>query len=177
MSLLIFFGGEEEAAATEAGVGGGSEILNIIVYLFLVGTLAATITVGILSAIAAAEIQQGKRGADDKGARRQAIIAAVLAISGSVLIIIALLVKIFYKPSSKTQETSDSLDKQLQQALLVKKVKKIKEEKKEKKEREIEPGTRGITITIPEEAETNPSHQDYDKVQKIKKLLAKFNQQ
>jgi len=84
----------------------GSETVEVtgnwVVYGLLFFTLALVLTVGILSAIAAAKIGTSK--ADNKGAYRQAIIATVLAIVGFVLVAVILGIKIFYKPKKKLEE-------------------------------------------------------------------------
>ncbi len=73
---------------------------DIIIYLFLFATLAATAVIGALSAIAAAEIAQSKVS-DDNESRRQAIIAAVLALVGFVGLVIILFIHLFRKPKDK----------------------------------------------------------------------------
>ena len=90
--LYIIFGSET------IGIFG-----NIIIYLFLLLTLAATAAVGALSAIGASDIQQSKV-TNDNGARKQAIIASVLAIVGFVGLVIILIIRLFNKP----KETKDT---------------------------------------------------------------------
>jgi hypothetical protein len=74
---------------------------NFFVYGLLFLTLGLVLTVGILSAIAAYKI--GKSQADNSGAYRQAIIAAILGIVGFVLVAVVLGIKIFYKPKKKKE--------------------------------------------------------------------------
>jgi hypothetical protein len=69
---------------------------DIIIYIFLLGSLVATGAVGILSAIAAQDIADAKL-TNDNGARHQAIIAAVLAIVAFVGLIVAFILKLFSK--------------------------------------------------------------------------------
>lgn len=107
-------------------------IVNILTYIFLFGTLAALAVVGILSAMAAAKIGNAKVS-DDKGSRRQAIIAAVLAIVGFVGMTIVLLVRFFYKPSKKGKDSGKTKEKEM---ILLQEIK--KEDVKEKKQKKIE---------------------------------------
>ena len=81
--LLIIFGGPEAA-----------NWLNWIIYGFLILTLGAVAAVGILSAWGASQIQQAEVP-DDNLSRRNAIIAAVLAIVGFVAVVVILLIRIF----------------------------------------------------------------------------------
>jgi len=105
--LFLIFGSEETAAAEEeTGISFGS----IIVYFLLGVSLFATIFVGILSAIAAGEINDS--GVPNKDlANRQAIIGAVLAIVGAVLILGALIGKYIYgrKQEKKPDDSLSSL--------------------------------------------------------------------
>ena len=87
----------------------GSETIgvfgDIIIYLFLFATLGASAVIGTLSAIAAAEIGQSKVS-DDNESRRQAIIAAVLALVGFVSLVIILFIHLFRKPKDKKDDTA-----------------------------------------------------------------------
>ena len=91
-------------------------VLTILTYLFLFGTLVLIGAVGILSAIAAAKIGDAKVP-DDKGSRKQAIIAAVLALVAGVGLLIGLLVMLF-KPSKKKDEKKGELDPSTLESLI-----------------------------------------------------------
>ena len=87
----------------------GSETIGIfgslIIYIFLIATLVATGTVGILSAIAAEDIQKANVK-DDNESRRQAIIAASLALVGFVSLIIVFIIRLFDKPKKEGGDES-----------------------------------------------------------------------
>lgn len=105
--LFLIFGSEETVAAEEStGISFGS----IIVYFLLGVSLLATGFVGVLSAIAAGEINDSDVP-NKKSANRQAIIAAVLAIVGAVLILGALIGKYIYgrKQEKKPDDSLSSL--------------------------------------------------------------------
>lgn len=72
---------------------------NWVVYGFLFLTLILVGAVGILAAIAATKI--GKSKADNNGAYRQTIIAAVLGIVGFVMVLTIIGIKFFYKAKGK----------------------------------------------------------------------------
>lgn len=74
---------------------------------FLALSLFSVITIGILSAVGAADINDSGVS-DKKNANRQAVIAAILAIIGFVLITGLLLFKLLYKPKSKKEKKIDS---------------------------------------------------------------------
>jgi len=65
-------------------------------FLFL--TLVLVASVGILAAIAATKINSTQ--ADNNGAYRQTIIAAILGIVGFVMVLIIIGIKFFYKPKN-----------------------------------------------------------------------------
>ena len=67
--------------------------------------MGGVITVGILSAIAANDIGSAKV-ANDNLSRRQAIIAASIAIGVFVLVLIALIVFLTRKPTKKTSSSA-----------------------------------------------------------------------
>lgn len=75
---------------------------NIVIYGLLLLSLGATIIVGIFSAIAAQKIAKSKVS-NDNNSRRQAIIAAVLAIVTAVGLI-AGLIAMFFTPSKKKDD-------------------------------------------------------------------------
>lgn len=94
--LMIFFLPEE----TEASAVTGGSYGKYFIYGLLFLTLGAVIAVGILSAIAANDI--GNSGvSDDNLSRRQAIIAASIAIGVFVLLLIGLILVFTYKPKKK----------------------------------------------------------------------------
>ena len=104
--MLIFFGPEviEASEASEAVAGksttkAGTYVLYGLLFLIMVGV----ITVGILSAIAARDINSAGVQDDDRAAR-QATIAAVIAIPVFVLVLIVLIVQFTYKPKKKQTE-------------------------------------------------------------------------
>lgn len=74
---------------------------NWIVDAFLFLTLVLVGAVGILAAIAATKINSSK--ADDNGAYRQTIIAAILGIVGFVMVLVIIGIKFFHK--AKGNET------------------------------------------------------------------------
>lgn len=90
--LYIFFGSE-----TVAVTG------NLFIYGMLFLSLAATIIVGIFSAMGAYYINRSKVQ-NNNGAYKASIIAAVLAIVAFVLVLITFLIKTFYKPKKKGEE-------------------------------------------------------------------------
>ena len=94
----------------------GGVFTNLVIYGLLFLSLAATITVGILSAIAADKISKSKV-TNDNNARRQAIIAAVLALVAGVGLLIGLLVMLF-KPSKKKDEKKGELDPSTLESLI-----------------------------------------------------------
>ena len=98
--LYIAFGMEETAGLFD----------NVVVYGLLFLSLIATAFVGVLSAIAAADISNAKVENDDL-AHRQATIAAVLAIIGFVAILVTLIIKFFHKPKKKKVDNGDSKNK------------------------------------------------------------------
>ncbi len=75
--------------------------MGIVIYGLLFLSLGATIVVGILSAIAADKIGKSKV-TNDNNSRRQAIIAAVLALVSATGLIIGLIV-MFFKPKKKEE--------------------------------------------------------------------------
>lgn len=87
----------------------GSETVEVtgnwVVYGLLFFTLLLILTVGILSAIAAYNIN--KTSADNSGSYRQSIIAAVLAIIGFVLVLGIILFKAFHKPKELKEEKQE----------------------------------------------------------------------
>ncbi len=78
-----------------------NSLSNIIIYSFIALSMISTAIVGILSAIAASEIQ-GAKVQDDKGSHRQATIAAILAIIGFAGLL-AVLIFAIVKSSRKTE--------------------------------------------------------------------------
>lgn len=84
---------------------------DYVVYGLLFLSLAATIGVGILSAIAAQKIA-ASGVTENNSSRRQAIIAAVLAIVASVAIIAAFLFLFFGSGGKKKDETSKTSELQ-----------------------------------------------------------------
>ena len=87
-----------------------SFLISAIVYIFLLGALAATAAVGILSAMAASEIRSSENNGDftdDKGAHQQATIAAILAIIGFVGLLTVLIITIVrsFMPEKKVPLT------------------------------------------------------------------------
>ncbi len=99
--LFLFFGTEEAVPeAIEADKTGGPNFITIFIYGMLIISLIATIFVGILSAMASADINDSKVK-DNKSSAKQSIIAAVLAILGALILIITLALKFFYKPKTK----------------------------------------------------------------------------
>lgn len=99
--LYLIFGSEETEVTSEAtGVSFGS----IVVYGLLFISLVATSTVGILSAMAASDINAS--GVQDKDlANRQAIIAAVLAIVVVVALLVVIIARFFHKPKKKNGDS------------------------------------------------------------------------
>lgn len=87
--LYIFFGSESIEVTG-----------NWVIYGFLCLTLLLVGAVGVLSAIAATKINRTK--ADNKGAYRQAIIAAILGIVGFVMVLTILIIKFTYKSKGKS---------------------------------------------------------------------------
>jgi hypothetical protein len=81
---------------------------NIVVYVLLFMALGATIFVGVLSAIAAADINSS--GAKDrKNANRQAVIAAILAIVGFVGLVGILIYRFFGGSKKKDDNNSGGM--------------------------------------------------------------------
>ena len=81
---------------------------------FLFSTLAGSAIVGVLSAITANDI--GKSGVENNNdSRKQAIIAAVIAIIAFVGILIAFFIKMFYKPKSKLDEEIKKDEEELEE--------------------------------------------------------------
>lgn len=102
--LLIFFAPEEAAAAISTGSDIGKYVFYFLIFLILGGV----ITVGILSAIAANDIN--KAGIiDDDGAAKQATIAACIAIPVFVIIFVILIVMFTHKPKPKTSTLPSNL--------------------------------------------------------------------
>jgi len=64
----------------------GNTFTKILIYVFSIVSLIATVIVGILSAIAAQKIADSNTKSDDSG-RTQAIVAAILAIIASVAMV------------------------------------------------------------------------------------------
>ena len=111
MILSIVFAPEE----TEAGAITGASTKDYIVYGMLFLALLASGAVGVLSAIAATEIH-GSGVSDNNLSYRNSIIAAVLGIVVTVLIIIALISRYFYKPPKNKKVVK--LDKEIRDAKL-----------------------------------------------------------
>ena len=103
--LMIFFAPEvAEASTAEQAAGGSSTSFGTyILYGLLFLIMGGVITVGILSAIAARDINSAKIQNDDNAAR-QATIAAVIAIPVFVIILIVLIATLTYKPKKKQTE-------------------------------------------------------------------------
>ena len=101
-AILYFIYGLETAAETGKYVAWGLLALSLIAVIF----------VGILSAIAASDINTSGVS-DKKSADRDAVIAAILGIVGSVLIITVLLISVFYKPKKKESKDPYGLYKEL----------------------------------------------------------------
>jgi hypothetical protein len=96
--LLLIFG-------AEVLVGFGTEILYFLLFISLLGV----ITTGILAALVASDINKAKVS-DNMGSYRSAIISAVIAIPVFVFLLIAIGVKLFYKPKKKVAP----VDKEIQ---------------------------------------------------------------
>ena len=69
---------------------------NLVTYLFLFGVLGLVILVGVLSAVAADKINKANVS-DNKGAYKQAIIAAVLSLGTLGIIILLAIIKYMIK--------------------------------------------------------------------------------
>lgn len=84
-----------------------SEVLvgfsSVFIYGFLALSIIGTLIVGILAILTAVYINNSKV-TNNNGAYKQAIIAAVLATVVFVLVVVAILVRTFYKPKPKTQK-------------------------------------------------------------------------
>lgn len=90
---------------------------DYVIYGLLFLSLAATIVVGILSALGAQKIGDAK--GDDNGSRKQAIIAAVLAIVTAVGLIAALIAMFVHHSSKKDDKSkTNSKEKELETLLL-----------------------------------------------------------
>lgn len=100
-----FFAPEEFAATTAVGTEATSSVGKYVLYFLLFFVLGGVIAVGILSAIAANDIGSAKV-ANDNLSRRQAIIAASIAIGVFVLVLIALIVFLTRKPTKKTSSSA-----------------------------------------------------------------------
>ena len=83
--------------------------LNWIIYGFLILTLVAIGIVGVLSAMASAEINRADVQ-DNNLSRRNAAIAAVLAIVGFVGVVIIMIIRIFSGGDDKEEEESGGGD-------------------------------------------------------------------
>ena len=90
---------EVDAVAPQATSSLGKYALYGLLFLIMAGV----ITVGILSAIAAADINNAKVQDDDKAARQATIVAAI-AIPVFVLILIIVIAIFTYKPKKKTSD-------------------------------------------------------------------------
>lgn len=97
-------------------------VVTGITYILLFGSLGATIAVGILSAIASQRINEAKVP-NDNNARRQSIIATVLAIVGFVGILIGLILKLFKKSPDKSKTAEQRAKELTRLKLLIKKLK------------------------------------------------------
>ena len=89
-----------------------SEILigfsKIFIYGFLFLALVGTIVVAILSILVAVYINRAKVP-DNKNSYKQAVISAVLASIVGVFVLVAFLVRLFYKPKPKTQKVDTEI--------------------------------------------------------------------
>lgn len=103
--LYLFFAWE---TAEETG--------GYVIDFFLGISLLAVITVGILSAVGAADVNDSGVS-DKKNANRQAVIAAILAIVGFVLIVGLLLYKLLYNPKKNKQKKEQKLEYSLEAQL------------------------------------------------------------